>query len=83
VTGNAKRTVRQVTLVVETEGLSEAEHERRVRWAESNLLNANGNVDRAYVGVVISNGEGSQVRHMGSGNPTEETRELIEELRAS
>jgi hypothetical protein len=83
VTDDAQRTVRQVTLIVETQGLSPTEHDRRVRWAESNLLNANGRVVDAYVGVVISDDEGREVRISGSGTPTDDTRELIEELRAS
>jgi hypothetical protein len=83
VTADAQRTVRQVTLVVETVGLSAAEHERRVRWAESNLLSANGNVAGAYVAVIVTDEEGSEVRHSGSGTPTDDTRALIEELRAS
>lgn len=82
-TDDAQRTVRQVTLIVETQGLSSTEHDRRVRWAESNLLNANGRVVDAYVGVVISDDEGREVRISGSGTPTDDTRELIEELRAS
>ena len=81
---DAQRTVRNVTLVIETVGLTEAEHVKRVRWAESNLLNANGNVAGAYVAVILTDAEGGpEVRHSGSGLPTNETRELIEGLRAS
>jgi hypothetical protein len=83
VTADAQRTVRQVTLVVETVGLSPPEHDRRVRWAVSNLLNANGNVAGAYVAVIVTDVEGGEVQHSGSGTPTDETRELIDELRAS
>lgn len=79
---NAKRTVRQVTLVVETTGLSEAEHQRRVFWAESNILNANSKMDGAFVATVVT-GEGTETRFSGSGSPTEETMELIEELRSA
>lgn len=82
-TADAQRTVRQVTLVVETVGLPPAEHERRVRWAESNLLSANGNVAGAYVAVIVTDEEGKEVRHSGSGTPTDDTRALIDELRAS
>jgi hypothetical protein len=84
VTADAQRTVRQVTLVVETVGMSATEHDRRVRWAESNLLNANGNVAGAYVAVIVTDTEGGpEVRHSGTGVPTDSTRALIDELRAS
>lgn len=81
---NSKRTVRTVTLVVETIGLSQVEHERRVFWAESNILNANPKLDQAFVATVINaDGDDQETRLAAAGHPTEETRELIEELKAS
>ena len=82
-TGNAQRTVRQVTLVVETTGLSEAEHKKRVFWAEGNLLQANSKMDGAFVAVVINDEASEQTRFSGSGTPTKETQELIQDLQAS
>lgn len=81
-TDNAKRTVRQVTLVVETTGLTDQEHERRVFWAESNLLNANQKMDGAFVAVVVNDPNGN-TRLTAAGTPTTETSELIDELKAS
>lgn len=82
-TADARRTVRQVTLVVETQGLSQAEHDRRVFWAESNLLNANNKMDAGFVAVIVTNTESKDTRFSGAGKPTPETSDLIEELRAS
>lgn len=81
-TDNAKRSVRQVTLVVETQGLTDVEHERRVFWAESNLLTANQKMDGAFVAVVVADSSGG-TRLSAAGAPTEETQELIDELKAS
>jgi hypothetical protein len=86
VTDNAstnRRTVRQVTLVVETTGLSEAEHDRRVFWAESNILNANLKLDQSFVATVITSEGEEDTRLAAAGHPTDETRELIEELKSA
>ena len=76
---SAKRTVRKATLIVETRNLSKEEHQRRVQWAEKNILNANTYMNDAFVAVVIDSDDG-QTRFTGSGTPTQETADLIEEL---
>lgn len=78
---SARRTVRRATLVVETRDLSDEEHLRRVQWAEKNILNANTYMNGAFVAVVIDSEDG-QTRFTGSGTPTPETAELIEEMQA-
>lgn len=75
-----RRTTRTITLVVETQDLSEVEHDKRVFWAEGNILQANAKMADAYVGVIIKDSEGKVLRFTGSGDPTEETRKLIDTL---
>lgn len=74
-----RRSTRQITLVVETQNLSEEEHNRRVFWAENNILQANAKMDGAYVAVIIKDGD-KTIRFAGSGDPTPETRAIIDEL---
>lgn len=76
----ARRTVRTAHILVETQGMSEIEHIRRVSWVEKNLLNANANVDGAFVAVIIKNDDDENTKFSGSGTPTQETSDLIEEL---
>lgn len=76
----ARRTTRQITLVVETRDMTEEEHNKRVFWAEGNILQSNAKMDGAYVAVIIKDSEGNILRFTGSGDPTDETRALIEEL---
>jgi hypothetical protein len=66
-------------MVVETRDLSEEEHNKRVFWAEGNLLQANSKMDGAYVGLIIKDGD-KVLRFTGSGDPTDETKKLIEQL---
>lgn len=75
----ARRTTRTITLVVETQDLTEAEHEKRVFWAESNILSSNAKMADAYVAVIIKE-DGKVLRFTGSGDPTDETRKLIDTL---
>lgn len=76
---STKRTVREITLVVETHDLSDRDHDKRVSWAEENVMDAvNKAMDQAFVAVVIDQGDGT--RFVGIGTPTEETREMIEDL---
>ena len=76
----ARRTIRTITLVVETNDLSADDHDKRVFWAESNVMQSNAKMPGAYVAVVIKDSEGKVLRFTGSGDPTEETRALIDEL---
>ena len=75
----ARRTIRTITLVVETRDLSQDEHDKRVFWAEQNIMSANAKMAGAYVAVVVKEGE-KVLRFTGSGEPTDETRALIDEL---
>lgn len=74
-----RRSTRQITLVVETQNLSDEEHNKRVFWAENNVLQANAKMDGAYIAVIIKDGD-KMVRFVGSGDPTPETRAVIDEL---
>jgi hypothetical protein len=76
----ARRTTRQITLVVETRDMSAEEHDKRVFWAENNIGHANAKMDGAYVAVIIRDSNGKVIRFTGSGDPTDETRLLIDEL---
>ena len=75
----ARRTVRTITLVVETQDLTAEEHNKRVFWAEQNIMQANAKMAGAYVAIVIKEGD-TVLRFTGSGEPTDETRRLIDEL---
>jgi hypothetical protein len=60
--------------------MSEQEHDKRVFWAEGNLLQANARaMDGTYVAVIIKEGD-KVLRFTGSGDPTDDTRALIDEL---
>ena len=59
--------------------MSDEEHDKRVFWAEGNLLQANAKMNGAYVAVIIKDGD-KVLRFTGSGDPTDETRKLIDEL---
>lgn len=60
--------------------MSEEEHDKRVFWAEGNLTQANVKMAGAYVAVIIRDDTGKVLRFSGSGEPTDETRRLIDEL---
>lgn len=62
--------------------MSDAEHDKRVFWAENNVINANNRRggDGYFVATIIPDGSGG-TRFAGSGEPTEETTALIEELK--
>jgi hypothetical protein len=76
-----RRTVRHATWVVETEGLSEKEHERRVTWTESNMEDAGRKIDSAFVSMVISDGNGDVITLFGSGSTSsEEVLRIAKEL---
>jgi len=74
-----RRTIRTITLVVETRDMPQEEHDKRVFWAEQNIMQANAKMAGAYVAVVIKEGE-KVLRFTGSGDPTDETKALIDEL---
>ena len=80
---STQRTVRRVTVVVETEGLSVKEHERRVTWVEKNIQDAGRNIESAFVTMVIKTQDGDTVGLFGSGlTPSEEVLRIAEELTA-
>lgn len=76
-----RRTIRTAKWVIETEGLTEAEHERRVSWVEKNLINSSQNMIDAFVYVVVFDADGKPSRFSGNGpSPSAVTEELIREL---
>lgn len=80
---NNRRTVRKVTWVIETEGLSETEHNRRVSWVEKNLLNSSQDIVGAFVYAVIYDENENVVRFVGYGDGSSpETRDIIKDLLA-
>ena len=77
----SKRTIRTVKVVIETQGISDSEHDRRVGWVEKNILGSNQDMVEAFVSVVIYDEQGNMVRYAGNGRtPSPETKELIDEL---
>jgi hypothetical protein len=81
---SSRRSVRHLTVVVETEGLSETDHKRRVTWVEKNLQDAGRNIDTAFVSMVIKDELGEVVGFFGSGSaPSEELLEIADRLTAS
>lgn len=67
--------------VIETDGLTEAEHTKRVTWVERNLLNSSGDIAGAFVSVVVFDEDGNVVRFAGNGKAaSEETEEIIKDL---
>lgn len=80
---STQRTVRRVTVVVETEGLSAKEHERRVTWVEKNIQDAGRNIDTAFVSMVLQDANGNVVGIFGSGKtPSDEVLQIAKELAA-
>ena len=78
---STRRTVRHVTVMVETEDLTEREHERRVTWVEKNIQDAGRSIDSAFVSMVIHDRDKNLLGIFGSGDrPSEEIREIAEEL---
>lgn len=67
--------------VIETEGLTETEHLKRVNWVEKNLTNAAQEIPGAFVYCVVFDENGKPTRFSGNGEAiSEETRELVLEL---
>jgi len=78
---STQRTVRHVMVAIDTEGLSEKEHERRVTWVEKNIQDAGRNIESAFVTMAIYDQDKSLVGIFGAGGtPTEEIREIAEEM---
>ena len=78
---SSRRTVRHIVMVVETEGLTEKEHERRVTWGEKNVQDSVRSIDSAFVSMVVKDGESNLVGFFGSGStPSEEIMEIAEDL---
>ena len=78
-----RRTVRKVTWVIETDGLTETEHNRRVSWVEKNLLSSSQDIVGAFVYAVIYDDHENVVRFVGYGEgASKETRDIISDLLA-
>lgn len=76
-----RRTVRQVTWVIETQGLSQQEHDRRVGWVDKNLLNSSQDMVEAFVYAVIKDENGNVIRFVGNGHgASPDTQEIINDL---
>lgn len=76
-----RRTIRKVTWVIETEGLTKQEHDRRVAWVEKNLLNSSQDIVGAFVYAVIYDEDETVVRFVGYGDgASPETKDIIKDL---
>lgn len=81
---STRRSVRQVTVVVETEGLSETEHKRRTTWVEKNIQDAGRNIESAFVSMVVKDEAGKVVTIFATGTtPSDELLKIAEELVAN
>jgi len=70
-----------VKWVIETVGLSEAEHNKRVQWTEKNLTGAAQEIPGAFVYVVVFDDQGRPVRFSGNGVAVSpETEEILRDL---
>jgi hypothetical protein len=70
-----------VKLVIETQDLTDAEHERRVGWTESNFSAGVHRVSDAFVYTVFFDEEGNPVRFSGNGVAvSDETRQMLLDL---
>lgn len=67
-----RTTIRHLVVAVETEGLSEKEHDRRVTWVEKNLEDAGRKIESASVRMVLTDEEGNLVGYFGSGQTSSE-----------
>lgn len=68
-------------LVIETQGMSTAEHNRRVGWAEKNLLSSNQDMTEAFVATVILDERGKVARFTGNGHgAADETEAILRDL---
>jgi len=77
------RTIRRVTLVIESKDKTREEHDRLVFQAENSLLNANRHNGPGVFTAVVITSDDSTTRFSGAGSPTEETKDIIEDLQAS
>ena len=76
-----QRTVRHVTWVIETQGISRTEHDRRVSWVDKNLLSSSQDMVEAFVYAVIKDEDGNVVRFVGNGRgASPESQQIINEL---
>jgi hypothetical protein len=76
-----RRTVRHLTYIVESEDLSEREHERRCSWTEKNMQDAGRQIEGAFVSMVFTDENRKVVGIFASGDtPTDEIRKIAEEL---
>lgn len=72
----------EITLIVETEGLSPAEHDKRARWAYRNVQNTNADMQDAFILATVRDAEGRLMEFTGSGRgtPSEDIQKLIQDL---
>lgn len=76
-----RRTIHQLTYVVDTVDLSEREHDRRVQWVDKNMQDAGRNIDSAFVSMVIVDQDKKIIGIFGAGDtPTDEIAEIAREL---
>lgn len=76
-----RRTVRLVTVIVETVDLSEREHDRRVQWVEKNLQDSGRTIDQAFISMVFHDEE-KKVRGIFAvgDTPTDEIKQIAREM---
>lgn len=75
-----RRSQRTIKLVIETAGLTPEDHERTIRWAEKNIVDANWNMKDVHVSVVIMDESGHVKSYTGNGKPSPETEDIIKDL---
>ena len=75
-----RKTIRYLAVAIETEGLTEKEHDRRVTWVEKNLEDAGRKIESAFVQMVLTDDNGDLVGFFGSGQTSsEELLKLVKE----
>ncbi len=69
-----RRTVRLIAVVVDTDGLTQREHDKRVVWAEHNLQEALRGINQTASTIVLSDDKGVVTASATFGGPPEEER---------
>jgi hypothetical protein len=71
-----------IEITAETSGLSEAEHEKRVRWLYRNAVGTNSDLADVFFVAVVRDADGNLLEFTGAGrgSPSPEIGRIIEAL---
>lgn len=78
--GTTQRSDFTIEVTVETQGLTQDEHDQRVRWVRRNMLNTNSDIREVFYTAAVrdENGELVEFTGAGRGKPSTEIRQVLE-----